>query len=318
MHVCLRLRGRLSFPTDTPVPRFGGTNSQRTSTTSPVAGPRACNKISLLYVCGNRLQCMANSPHADATILEWQEWASLQTGIKLNPNSSEQNPKLYEYIMKHRFPKYTDDLDMEDAIEHWVFYASLEGQLAHCVCTKFITNLNQVRHRHTGRGLVIGSECFKRYFTSRHVEYRTRRKKWLRQEGKQVNDMGARTLMFTGMTFEETVNTNHSVVAWAKEATCDLEAEWEELRGYANMKLFVESYGRRTFKSKNARFEVLAEKDKKLVWFCMHKYTAQTQRVTSTVSKCTWRRWRRCRKWVRAPSLLRVRRTRTWCVIMKI
>ena len=118
-----------------------------------------------------------DSPSANAPDRDWQKYASSKLGIALS-SGNEQNARLYSFIFKKRFPKYTNHTDLDHAMDanEWSFYSHLEEQ-AFCVCTNFIIHLHQVRNRRTNLQLIIGSCCFNKYFNEAAKKGRTKKRK---------------------------------------------------------------------------------------------------------------------------------------------
>ena len=211
-------------------------------------------------------------PSARAVDEEWLEWASRESGIRWNGNRPACS-KLMAYVFRHRFPLFSGHETIEAAVDsgEWVFLAEYDRENC-CACTNGISKNHLMRHVPTGEEVMIGSECFNRYFLKRRPAYskeRTERRKRIRTMKSDTGSMDEMTV--GGRTFRDAFDTGHVAVSIARNP--DLWHRILSLQAAARYVRFRSTYvaENASFKSKSA-FAVLARTNAWQVNFCRNVY----------------------------------------------
>lgn len=194
-------------------------------------------------------------PDADASDEIWQVWAANELGMNIRePGAICQNPKIYSYIFKHRFPLYTRQASMKEVLsaKDWHFQAELD-YTATCVCTNFICRLHLMRNVKLGIDKIIGKDCFDRYFAEEDEHWRTSRELRNLEKRTRANALkkkGKSPLRLTSMTFKETFDAGCVEVEWTRDNE-NLSREWHDFRTYQMACSTIARFSERTLLLKN-------------------------------------------------------------------
>ena len=219
---------------------------------------------------------MDERPSARADDEEWLAWASSTSGIKWS-GARPACPKLLNFVFRHRFPLFSEHDSIEEAVEsgEWAFLAEYDRENT-CVCTNGISKNHLMRHVPSGVEIMIGTECFDRYFVRRRPEYRkerTNRRKYMKTIRSDTENMDEQP--FGDTTSRDAFDSGHVAVAISQQENLWHEITRVQAAARVLRQLSTYSATSDAFKSKS-EFAVLALTTSWQVNYCRNKYDGRS------------------------------------------